>query len=130
MNTSNARVRDIAFGGSKVLTPTGTFLWIDVRDLALAHVLAAEIQEAGGKRFFLTAGEFSNKEVAEIIRDNFPDLAARVPQGEALKLGDYPEGGMPYGYDNSRSKGVLGLKYGSLKDCIVDTVKSLQAIGA
>ena len=110
--------------------PTGSHFWIDVRDLAEAHVLAAEKPEAAGKRFFLTPGSFSNKEIVEVIRDNFPDLANNLPEGEALKPGDYPEGGLPFGFDNSRSKEVLGMKYCTLKHCIVDTVKSLQAVGA
>ena len=131
LNTSNARIRDIAFGACKNgLMPTGTHLWIDVRDLAEAHVLAAEKPDAAGKRFFLTAGSFSNKEIAEIIRENFPELAKNLPEGEALKPGDYPEGGMPFGFDNSRSKEVLGMKYRTLNSCIVDTVESLLAVGA
>ena len=37
------------------IAPTGTFLWVDVRDLALAHVRAAERPEAAGKRFFIVS---------------------------------------------------------------------------
>jgi nucleoside-diphosphate-sugar epimerase len=107
--------------------PTGTFLWVDVRDLALAHVLAAEKQAAGGKRFFITAGYFSNKEIAEIIKEEFPDLASKLPEGKALENGDYPKE-MPYKYDNSRTVNELGIKFRTLKESIVDTVKSLQAI--
>ena len=32
--------------------------WIDVRDLARAHVLAAQKSEAGGNRFIVSAGSF------------------------------------------------------------------------
>ena len=109
------------------LAPTGTFIWVDVRDLALAHVKAAELPEAANKRFFITAGHFSNKEIAEIIQDAFPDLASKLPQGDALKAGDYPADGI-YKYDNSRCIEVLGVKFTSLKQSIVDTVKSLQAV--
>lgn len=34
-----------------------------------------------------------------------------------------------YAVDNSRSKEVLGIKYHSLKDCVVDVVKSLKELG-
>ena len=74
------------------IAPTGTFLWTDVRDLALAHVRAAERPEAAGKRFFITAGYFSNKEIANIIRDSFPDLDSKLPTKDT-KGGDYPEEG-------------------------------------
>ena len=36
----------------------GSQSWIDVRDVAIAHVRALEIEEAGGKRFPFTAGTF------------------------------------------------------------------------
>lgn len=144
LNTSNQRIRDIMTGKAKETIPeTVTFIWVDVRDLALAHVKAAELEEAGGKRFFITAGYFSNREIANIIRERFPDSAENVP--ESAKGGDYPEGGMGfccalkgfdadlpgiYKYDNSRSMEVLGIKYRSLGDSIEDTVKSLKAVGA
>jgi len=92
LNTSNQRIRDIMTGKAKETIPeTGTFIWVDVRDLALAHVKAAELEEAGGKRFFITAGYFSNRKIATIIRKKFPELAENVP--ESAKGGDYPEGG-------------------------------------
>ena len=118
-------------GASKdKLPPSGVFLWVDVRDIALAHVLAMEKPEAAGKRFFVVAGYFSNKEVAEIVAKNFPELADKVPTGEALKAGDFPEGGPEKAmrFDNSRVKEVLGLGFRSLEESVVDTVKSLQAV--
>ena len=105
------------------------YLFVDVRDLALAHVLAAEKPEAGGKRFFVVGGHFCNKQIAEIIGEAFPELKKNLPEGEALKPGDFPEKGT-YGFDNARSKSVLGLTYRPLRESIVDTVKSLQAVEA
>ena len=107
---------------------TGVFLWVDVRDLALAHVKTIESSEAANKRFFVTAGYFSNKEIADIVRDAFPALEGKVPE-KGAKGGTYPEGGV-YKFDNSRVKEVLGVNFRSLKDSIVDTAKSLQEIGA
>lgn len=129
LNTSNQRVRNLIQGQCKDEIPdTGVFLWIDVRDVALAHVKAMELLEAQGKRFFVTAGYFSNKEIAEIIRKNFPEFEKELP-GKDVKGGDYPEGGI-YKFDNSRTKDVLGIKFRSLEESIVDTVKSLKAVGA
>lgn len=73
------------------LPPTGTFLWTDVRDLALAHVRAAERREAAGKRFFITAGYFSNRQIADIIAEEFPELGEKIA-GKEIE-GDFdPEG--------------------------------------
>jgi nucleoside-diphosphate-sugar epimerase len=126
LNTSNQRIRDIAFGSAKDAIPeTGTFLWVDVRDLALAHIKAFELDEAVNKRFFVTAGYFSNKEIAEIVRKNFPELQDAPAEG--VKGGDYPEGGI-YKYNNDRAVKILGLKFKSLEESIVDTVKSLKSV--
>lgn len=129
LNTSNERFRNLITGQYKEeIPPTGTVLWIDVRDLALAHVKAMELEEAQGKRFFVTAGHYSNKEVAEIIRKNFPELEGELP-GKDVTGGDYPEGGV-YSFDNTRTQEVLGIKFTGLEQCVVDTVKSLKAVGA
>lgn len=126
LNTSNERVRDIITGKYKNEIPdTGTFIWVDVRDLALAHVKAVEIPEAAGKRFFVTAGYVSNKELVNIVRKNFPELKSQLP-AEDVKGGDMPED--IFKYDNSRVRTVLGIKFRTLEDSIVDLVKSLQPL--
>jgi nucleoside-diphosphate-sugar epimerase len=129
LNTSNERTRNFLQGKCKEQIPeTGTYIWIDVRDLALAHVRAIEVPEAAGKRFFATAGEFCNKQICEIIRAHFPEYHSVLP-GVDVKGGDFPEGGL-YGYDNSRTANVLGIKFRSLEESIVDLVKSLKNVGA
>ena len=129
LNTSNQRIAAIMTGKAKEeLPPTGTYIWTDVRDLALAHVKAAELPEAANKRFFVTAGYFSNEEIADIIRDNFPELKNELP-AKGTKGGGYPDGDI-YKYDNSRTREDLGIKFRSLKESIVDAVKSLQEVGA
>ncbi|TRX97980.1 hypothetical protein FHL15_001190 [Xylaria flabelliformis] len=120
------RIRDIMSGVCKQGLPaTGNYLFVDVRDLALGHALAVEKPEAANKRFFMVAGHFSNKEITEIIAEDFPSLRENLPSGDALKPGDYPAVG-PYGFDNTRSKEVLGMTYRPLKESIVDAVKSLE----
>lgn len=127
LNTSNQRILWAVQGKFKEEIPlTGVHLWVDVRDVAEAHVAAFEKPEAAGKRFFTTAGLFSNKEIVQILKKHFPqyeDLPSDSTPG-----GDYPEGGL-YTFDNSQSVNVLGLKYKSLEQSIVDSVQSFQKIG-
>jgi nucleoside-diphosphate-sugar epimerase len=129
INTSNQRILNFIQGKCKDEIPdTGTYIWVDVRDLALAHVKAMELPEAADKRFFVTAGYFTNKQICDIIRKHFPEYKDQLPTPET-KGGDFPEGGV-YKYNNSRAMEVLGLKWRTLEESIVDTVKSLQSVGA
>ena len=129
LNTSNQRTYKMI--AEKELTPTGTYLWVDVRDLALAHVKAIEIPAAANKRFFVTAGHFTNEEIMEDIRATFPSLKDKLP-AKGTPGGGYPEGGLAsiYKYDNNRVIDVLGIKFRTLNDCVTDTVKSLLEAGA
>ncbi len=103
-------------------------VWVDVRDTALAHVKAVEVAEAAkNKRFFVTAGNFSHQDIAQVIRKDFPEYRDGLPEG--VKGGEYPDGGH-YGYDNSRTREVLGVEFRGLEESVVDTVKSLKELGA
>ena len=127
INTSNQRLRNIIQGQFKAqIPPTGTFTWVDVRDVALAHVRAIEVEKAGGQRFFVTAGYFSNKDLVDIIREHRPQLESKLPSNDSPN--DLPAD--IYKIDNSRSKEVLGIKYRPLKETISDTVDSLLKVGA
>lgn len=129
LNTSNQRVRDLMLGkGKEEIAPTGTYLWVDVRDLAESHVAAIEREAAANKRFFVTAGYFSNKEIAQVIEKRYPQYKDALPTA-STPGGDYPSEGV-YKYDNKRTSEVLGIKWRSLEESIADTVKSLQAVGA
>lgn len=105
------------------LEPTApVFTWVDVRDVALAHVRALMMPEAGGKRFYVVGGYFSNKRLADVIRDRHPELISKLPSGEGAK-DDFPED--VYGFDNSRSREVLGIEYRGLEESVDDTVVSI-----
>lgn len=109
------------------LPPTVVYLFSDVRDVALAHVRALEVPQAGGQRYFVTGGHYSNKTIADIIRSSFPQLSERLPSIEDSK-DDTPVD--VYSYNNRKSRDVLGLLYHSIEDCVTDTVASLLALGA
>ncbi|RAL11647.1 SDR family oxidoreductase [Aspergillus homomorphus CBS 101889] len=125
INTSNQRLASLAQGKFRAgLPPTGTFLWVDVHDVALAHVRAIEVPEAGGQRFFTTAGLFSNKNLLDVVRESFPELEDKLPSKDTPS--DLPQD--VYGYDNKKSIDVLGIHYRPLKETVVDTVKSILSV--
>jgi nucleoside-diphosphate-sugar epimerase len=125
LNTSNQRIRDLVQGrmrDSGGVPPTApVFTFVDVRDVALAHVRALTVPEAGGKRFYVVGGFFSNSRIAGIVRRRFPQLEGRLPPDDGVD--DFPEG--HWAFDNSRSREVLGVEYTGLEKSVVDTVGSI-----
>ncbi|PWY85014.1 putative NADPH-dependent methylglyoxal reductase GRE2 [Aspergillus heteromorphus CBS 117.55] len=131
VNTSNQRIRDLVSGKFRErCPPTGSQFWVDVRDAAMAHVVAVEKtgDEVEGKRFFLTAGNFCNADIVQVLGEAFPEVKDGLPQGEALREGRFPEGGPKYGFDNEASVQGLGVVYRSLMESVVDTVRSLRVV--
>lgn len=124
INTSNQRIRDLVLGRMRGgLEPTApVFTWVDVRDVALAHVRAITRPAAGGRRFYVVGGYFSNKKLADIIRARYPGLAGVLPDEGSVE-DDFPAD--VYGFDNSRSREVLGIEYRGLEEGVADTVESI-----
>lgn len=127
INTSNQRLVGLIEGKWKEeIPPTGqAFFWVDVRDVATAHIKAGlEIPEAAGQRFFATAGEFSNREIVGIVKRNFPELADKLPGLEV------PGGELQAErcvFDNRRTTELLKIDWIPLEKSIVDTVRTLVA---
>lgn len=130
LNTSNERIRDFIQGkqkNEKELPVTPLPIWIDVRDLALAHVKAIETPDAGGKRFFVVSSEyFSNRDILNIIRKSFPEYKDQLP-AESVQGGEAPDFAK---IDNSRVKGLLNQPFTKFETSMVDLVKSLKNVGA
>ena len=104
------------------LAPTApVFTFVDVRDVALAHVRAMTVPEAGGNRFYLVAEHFSNKRIADVIRSTFPELAVVLPPEDSVD--DLPDD--VYRFNNQKSRTVLGLEYTGLEKSVQDTVRSI-----
>lgn len=124
INTSNTLTRNLVQGKMRdSLPPSPIFLWVDVRDLAAAHVKALEQPRASGKRIFVVAGFYRNSEIADAINRNFPQLRDRLPANYTAEPTTFP-----YGIDNSLSKEILGLQYRSLEECVRDSVHAMLAL--
>ncbi|KIW13351.1 hypothetical protein PV08_08539 [Exophiala spinifera] len=124
INTSNGRILSAANGGFRdKIPPTGSFMWVDVRDVALAHVRALERPDAGGHRFLLVSSFWTNKDLVETIGVQFPGLKANLPR--EIKS-DMPDEMFTFEIEPSRS--ILGLQYIRFEKSVVDTVNSLLAI--
>ncbi|KIW14268.1 hypothetical protein PV08_07050 [Exophiala spinifera] len=126
LNTSNQIIRDLILGKHKrtKIPENATFTWVDVRDLALCHVLALEKPGAADQRFLVAAGYFCNRELVDIIRKKHDQLRDQLPT-ENSPGGRYPEAGL-YKVDSSKVRKTLGVTWRNLADTVTDTVNSLQ----
>jgi len=131
INTSMAEFYNTLLKGVKEESQLASLgnCWIDVRDLALAHVLAIEKEQAGGNRFIVSGGTFKWQDFVDA----------------AHKAGVYPESALPKGvpgsgyaasvthlidYDTSKAARVLGMdKYISKEECTRDCLEDFKKRG-
>ena len=108
--------------------------YVDVRDVALAHIKALENADSDGERIILSCGELWHKEVSEILRNGgfkAPKISVSV---RVAKLLSYivpalkPARGF-LGKDmvknTTRAEDLLGIEYRDLRESILDDAKSL-----
>jgi nucleoside-diphosphate-sugar epimerase len=98
--------------------------FVDVRDVAKAHIEAAERSEATG-RFIVSSREpFTNEDFAACLRKSNPDLLDQIPE-------NHREGPLPakWGMDATKAKTVLGIDFIPLEKTLEDMSKKLRELG-
>ncbi|KEF58803.1 dihydroflavonol-4-reductase [Exophiala aquamarina CBS 119918] len=121
LNTSSKRILNLILGRPRGMVSSP--IYVDVRDLAEAHALAITIPEAAGQRILVTAGLATEGLMGDIVRRTFPGYAQNLSPDLSNTLPAYE-------IDSSKSIRLLKIKYRDVEDTVVDTVKSLQALGA
>ncbi|KAK9452554.1 hypothetical protein V1511DRAFT_507561 [Dipodascopsis uninucleata] len=117
LNVSNAILWSIA-SGINPLPVSRVPVWIDVRDLAQAHILSLLQREAGGKRYVPASPEFFSYQLAaDIMREKFPELSDRIALGN-------PGEEIPASYelDGKTAAAELGFSYHSFESMIVNSI--------
>ncbi|KAG5650224.1 hypothetical protein H0H81_000267 [Sphagnurus paluster] len=106
-------------GKSKDFLTTQGSAYIDVRDVAEAHVLALEKEAAGGERIIISA--------VDAARALVP---SPIPSHATLPVG-YPgiPSKPPVEYDTSKAARILGLKYRSKEELTRDTLADIEKRG-
>jgi len=106
---------------------TRLHLYLDVRDLAQAHLLAATVPAAGGQRFVICAeqGNMSMQRMANLLRERLPEVADRVPVGNPAQesLGE----GV-FGASSQKAMEVLGLRFRTPAETIGDVGAQLVSL--
>lgn len=70
------------FDGSLPAAARISFVLVDVRDIAAAHVAAMTAPEARGQRFLMGCGTYSLMQMADVLRKAVPERAAKMPRFE------------------------------------------------
>ena len=101
-------------------------LYVDVRDLAQANLLAATTPAAGGKRFVVCAeqGHMSAQRVADILREALPDLRDKIPKGTPGQ--PLPEG--IFSASSQLARDVLGIRFRTPEETINDMASQLRQV--
>ncbi|CAK7901103.1 putative NADPH-dependent methylglyoxal reductase Grp2p [[Candida] anglica] len=90
---------------------------VDVRDVAAAHILAFEKDEAIGKRLLLTNEDFTSQTILDAISKGVPELKGSISVGVP---GSNPPA--PF-YNDKKSREILGLTYIDLTTTVSETVR-------
>ncbi|KAK4492370.1 hypothetical protein RD792_003175 [Penstemon davidsonii] len=116
LNTSSAAMLNLIKGAETY--PNATFGWVNVKDVALAHILAYENPSANGRYCTVeTVAHYS--EIVNILHELYPTL--QLPEKCADDKPFVPK------YQVSKEKvKSLGVEFISLKESIKETVESLK----
>lgn len=99
--------------------PNRTFGWVDVKDVANAHILAYEIASASG-RYCLVERVIHFSELARILRDLYPTL--QIPDKCEVDEPYVPT----YQISTEKAKKSLGIEFTPLEVSLRETVESFR----
>lgn len=123
LNESNAKLWEVA-AGSQTLPEARVPVWIDVRDLAKAHVQCLLHPSAGMQRYTPAAPEkFSYELVASILRKQYP---AANKQVLAIDDASAPDS---YDLDWKAVTKDLGVEFHSFQECVTDFFDGMESLG-
>lgn len=122
LNVSNNIIWSVATS-SNGIPPTKAPLYIDVRDLAAVEVKALTCEKAANARYILSAGDFDNQEIADILRDKITDdsFKSSVPIGEP----GHRLTGTHYTTDCSKVREHFAMDFRPLQDSVLDLCNQL-----
>ena len=139
LNTSAETIYQLISGKTKQLPEPGLPLFVDVRDVAQAHVLGLKNDSVIGKRILLSGGSYTVYGVCrtsiisltthysqfvqtvQLIAEKRPELKPRLPSLENAK----PETRTISKVDISIAEKELGMSFTSYEKCLFDTIDAL-----
>ncbi|KAL6950837.1 hypothetical protein ACO0QE_000119 [Hanseniaspora vineae] len=127
VNVSNRPINDVVHSTPQDFTlenTTGNF--VDVRDVAKAHLEAITNDKLNGHRLLLGEAEFTSQDIADIINTNFPELQGKIIKDVHISGESGPD--FSFKMDNHVTKELLGFKLIDLSTSVTDTVEQLLRV--
>ena len=135
---SNKAVAMVAGGKMPVAVPL-MFGYVDVRDVAAAHILAMQTPASSGERFALVEKDLWYKDVAKILRENgfkkaptfgVPVWLAKILANfnKELKL-TLPYLGRKRSIKNTKAREILGWNPRPAEESILDIANQMKDLG-
>ena len=139
LGESNKAIAMVTTGKMPVAVPL-QFGYVDVRDVAAAHLLAMQNSNSNGERFALVEKDLWYKDVAKVLRDNGFDKAPtfNVPVWLAKILANFskelkvtlPYLGRVRSVNNtSKAKDILGWNPRPAEESIIDIAEQIKEMG-
>lgn len=97
--------------------------FIDVRDVAKAHIIAFEKpKQTKNKRLLLIEDIYNEQTLLNIINNNFPQL--NLPKGEPI-TGQIDESKLNNTWNTTQTKTIFGDKYIGIEKSVIDSVNQI-----
>ncbi|GMH03600.1 hypothetical protein Nepgr_005439 [Nepenthes gracilis] len=122
LNASIVHVLKYLTGSAKTYA-NSVQAYVHVRDVALAHILVFESPSSSFGRYLCAESVLHRGEVCDILAKYFPEYPIPTKCSDEAS----PRA-QPYRFSNQKLKD-LGLEFTPVKQCLYDTVKSLQEKG-
>ncbi|KAK7456489.1 hypothetical protein VKT23_010739 [Stygiomarasmius scandens] len=101
--------------------------WVDVRDVALAHVQSLEVEEAAGERIILCSGPFVFQDTIDAVNSLQP--SPWPSHKEPLAKGETGEKLYKITWDLSKEKRILGIKFRTQEETARDMLADWESRG-
>ncbi|SMN22756.1 similar to Saccharomyces cerevisiae YOL151W GRE2 3-methylbutanal reductase and NADPH-dependent methylglyoxal reductase (D-lactaldehyde dehydrogenase) [Maudiozyma saulgeensis] len=126
LNTSCELINSVIKNGPDAAVSELGGQFIDVRDVAKAHLYAFQKENTIGKRLLMSNGDFNTQDILNTLNADITSLKGRIPVGT-------PSTGVLGGQagalvDNTKTKEILGFEFISFKQTVDDTASQILKV--
>ncbi|AQZ15115.1 (ZYRO0F05214g) [Zygosaccharomyces parabailii] len=122
LNTSNEVINVPLHSSPGDKLPNTQGFFIDVRDVAKAHLLAFQKGDTIGQRLGLSNGRVNTQGIVDILNTKFPQLNGKIAEGPTPGKANQAVGAS---FDNTKTKELLGFVFNSLENVVYDTAAQI-----